>query len=150
MKLFVVFGAVLVLLAGCGGPSHPTLTTDQLPAAAEEAPVVVSPPVASAPVPDYAGTYSVQDSAICQLSIAIIRQATGYTFSCDDTHGSVDIVRENGATYLTFLGLKGQEPAEDISALWQDSVLLIQNYGNSMNEYTRFGSCDAKYLELRR
>jgi len=98
----------------------------------------------------YAGTYAVTDTTICPLSIAVAQQGSHYTYTYQGTRGRVEIVNDVAETYFTFIGLKGQEPEEDITAAWQDSVLLIQNYGNSMNEYTRFASCDAKYLELYR
>ncbi|MCA8832690.1 hypothetical protein [Hymenobacter pini] len=113
-------------------------------------------PTASAsttPQPVYAGTYTVRDSTDCSLSITITRQGPGYAFSCSNgrtVQGTVEISEEADGTYFTFVGLKGDDPEEDIPALWQDSVLLIQNYGNSMNEYTRFSNCEAKYLELYR
>ncbi|QIX62328.1 hypothetical protein HER32_14530 [Hymenobacter sp. BT18] len=105
------------------------------------------------PAPDYTGTYAVLDTAICPLSITITRHGSTYSFSCTNgltTSGRVEISQEADGTYFTFIGLKGQEPAEDISAAWEDNTLRIQNYGNSMNDYTRFGNCDAKYLDLRR
>jgi len=105
------------------------------------------------PEPNYTGTYVVPDTAICPLSITITRQGNAYSFSCTNgltTEGKVEVSREADGTYVTFVGLKGQEPAEDISAAWEDGTLRIQNYGNSMNENTHFGNCDAKYLELRR
>ncbi|MET4107944.1 hypothetical protein [Hymenobacter sp. UYP22] len=98
----------------------------------------------------YAGTYAVQDTAVCSLSISVAQLGNYYTYTCQGIRGQVEVTKDEAETYFTFIGLKGQEPEEDISASWQDSVLLIQNYGNSMNEYTRFGDCDAKYLELHR
>ena len=36
----------------------------------------------------------------------------------------------------------------NISGMIDESVITIQNYGNSMNPYTIFPSCDAKYIRL--
>ncbi|TYZ06888.1 hypothetical protein FY528_16580 [Hymenobacter lutimineralis] len=105
------------------------------------------------PNSEYAGVYAVSDTAICPLFITITRQGNAYLFSCTNgrtTKGNVQISREADGMYFTFVGLKGEDLEEDISASWEDGTLRIQNYGNSMNEYTRFGNCDAKYLELRR
>lgn len=123
------------------------------PPATSRSATSVTPAPATSPAalnsgPNYAGTYAVQDTAVCQLSITVKKQASSYTYSYAATQGLVEVTREGSDTYFTFIGLKGQDPEEDVSAVWQDSVLLIQNSGNSMNEYTRFGSCDAKYLEL--
>jgi hypothetical protein len=92
----------------------------------------------------------VQDTTVCSLSITISRQADGYHFISGGTQGKVAVMQQDGETYLTLLGLKGTEPQTDIEVAWQDTMLVLQNYGNSMNEYTRFGQCDAKYLELVR
>jgi hypothetical protein len=92
----------------------------------------------------------VQDTAVCAFSITITKQASTYRFAMGKTRGQVQVERQGAETYLIFLGLKGADPQDDVEAFWQDSLLLIQNYGNSMNQYTRFEQCDAKYLELVR
>jgi hypothetical protein len=52
--------------------------------------------------------------------------------------------------------LKAAEPSavapemDDVQAVWEDSVIRLQNTGNSMNYYVQFEQCDAKYLELVR
>ncbi|WBA41801.1 hypothetical protein [Hymenobacter canadensis] len=139
MRLILLV-ATLLAAAGCERPEA-RLGTEATDA----------PNTASSAEAVYAGTYTVQDTAVCALSIIVTRRGgNGYFYSSEGVTGKVDITKEGIETYFTFVGLKGQEPPEDISATWQDSVLLIQNYGNSMNEYTRFGGCDAKYLELRR
>jgi hypothetical protein len=135
--------ALLLAVAGCS-------PADNNPA---DHPTVESPAASNADIPAepaYAGTYAVQDTAICALVIGITKRGSSYFFSSEGVTGKVSVSQEGSETYFTFVGLKGEQPSEDISAVWQDSVLLIQNYGNSMNEYTRFGGCDAKYLELRR
>ena len=145
MKTIVLgLGSALLGLSAC--QEHP---------AAKAGPTVApptSPPVLarSAPALRYAGTYAVTDTAVCALAITITQQGKGYRFRTGDAQGPVTITREGADTYFTFVGLKGEEPAVDIEAAWADSALLIQNYGNSMNPYQRFGQCDAKYLTLRR
>jgi hypothetical protein len=134
--------SILLLLSAC----------EQRPATAPPAANATEQHVRLKPdlAPNYAGTYAVTDTAVCALSITITRQGPGYRFRSDEQQGPVTITREGADTYFTFVGLKGDEPAVDIEAAWADSALLIQNYGNSMNEYTRFASCGAKYLTLRR
>jgi hypothetical protein len=146
MKLSITgLGSLLLVLCACGEPP----TTREQPAKRLPAPLAVPRPTA-APAPRYAGTYAVTDTAVCALAITITRQGQGYRFRTDQQQGPVTVTREGADTYFTFVGLKGEEPAVDIEAAWADSALLIQNYGNSMNPYQRFGQCDAKYLTLRR
>lgn len=102
------------------------------------------------PAPRYAGTYAVTDTAGCALAITIAQHGQGFRFRIGEKEGPVHIDQEGVNTYFTFVGLKGADPAVDVEAAWADSALLIQNYGNSMNPYQRFGQCDAKYLALRR
>jgi len=105
----------------------------------------------SAPAkPTYTGTYTVQDTAVCPLSIIITKQAGGYSFTTGITQGQVQVDQQGSSTYFTFIGLQGADPADNVEAVWQDSMLVIQNTGNFMNPYTRFEQCDAKYLELVR
>jgi hypothetical protein len=113
-------------------------------------PAVATNPASHPAKPTYAGTYTVQDTAVCAVSITIIEQAGGYRFEAGNAHGQVQVIRQETDTYLVFKGLKGGDPADDVEAAWQDSMLVIQNYGNSMNQYLRFAQCDAKYLELLR
>ncbi|WP_157530627.1 hypothetical protein [Hymenobacter norwichensis] len=126
-------------------------TTSATPAAPMP-PAAASPSTSpSAPAkPIYAGTYTVQDTAVCALSITIGKQADGYSFTTGTTQGQVQVEQQDSSTYFTFAGLKGADPVDDVEAVWQDSMLVIQNTGNSMNPYTRFEQCDAKYLELVR
>ena len=38
----------------------------------------------------------------------------------------------------------------DIQGMYSDNTIFIQNYGNAMNEYNHFTSCDKKYIYLVR
>ena len=143
MKLLFTGISCGLLLAACGEKQQAT-TSPAPPLATEKA------AVAATPAPRYSGIYTVTDTAVCKLSITVTQRPNGYYFTCDQSQGPIAVSQDESGTYFTFVGLKGDEPAIDIAANWQDSVLLIQNYGNSMNEYTRFGGCNAKYLELRR
>lgn len=144
MKSLACLSAAL-LLAAC----HPT-PPDTPGAADTAAPTAVAPPPAAPAQPRFEGTYAVTDTT-CDLSITITRRDTSYFFACDSVRGPVQVWRDATGPDMgfVFVGLKGIEPEEDISCAWQDSMLLIQNYGNSMNEYQRF-DCGDKYLELRR
>lgn len=37
-----------------------------------------------------------------------------------------------------------------IQSLWQEEEIFIQNYGNSMNYYTKFSECGDKYITLQK
>ena len=158
MKLSAVFitAATCLALVACESKtpasSAPAATapSTQVPAGGTDTTTATAPSSSKTVAPTYAGTYAVQDTAVCALSITVEKQAGGYSFSCGGIRGNVEVTREDSTTYFTFVGLKGAEPAIDVQAVWEDSVLLIQNSGNSMSEYTRFAQCDAKYLELVR
>jgi hypothetical protein len=144
MKAAFLTGPSFLLLLGCQ-PATPD------PAAAPEAPAaaVVGPEPAASARPRYEGTYALTDTT-CALSITITRRDTNYFFACDTVRGPVRVWRDDTATGFTFVGLKSIDPEDDnIGCAWQDSMLIIQNYGNAMNEYQRF-ACGDKYLELRR
>lgn len=132
------------LIASSCQKSRPAAVVQK--SSAEEASASAQP----VPRPHYAGTYTNQDSTDCDLAITILEKENQYFFVKDKIRGTVKVTKQDSSTYLTFVGLKNIYPEEaDIEALWQDSVLLVQNYGNAMNEYERF-NCEAKYLELRR
>ncbi|MDO7877265.1 hypothetical protein Q5H93_21145 [Hymenobacter sp. ASUV-10] len=134
----------LLALAAC----QPAATDAPATTAPAEAPAAVSAPPAR---PRFEGTYAATDTT-CNLSITITRRDTSYFFACDSLRGPVRVWRNatDSDVGFVFVGLKSIEPEDDdISCAWQDSMLLIQNYGNAMNEYQRF-DCGDKYLELRR
>lgn len=141
MKRLLCLAALGGLLLAACQPEAPATTA--APEATPSTPAVAAP---AAP-PRYEGTY--RDTS-CALTIQITRRDTSYFFACNGVRGPVEVARDDADTGFTFVGLKGFSPVEDVGCVWQDSVLLIQNYGNAMNEYTRFRDCDAKYLELRR
>lgn len=148
-RCFVALTCLSATLAACEQKAASSTTPTTLaPAVTTDTALPQAPLPLSAPT--YAGTYTVQDTAVCALSITITKQANTYQFVMGETHGQVQVDRQGSETYLTFLGLKGADPQDNVEAVWQDSLIVIQNYGNSMNEYTRFEQCDAKYLELVR
>jgi hypothetical protein len=149
-----LWGMKRLLLLTLGGGLG--LAACQPAAPATKAPAATPPPPVSCPLPAapprYEGTYAGTDSADCPLAITITRRDTSYFFAHDTVRGPVRVWRDAAGTEtgFTFVGLKSVDPEdEDIGCVWQDSMLLLQNYGNAMNEYQRF-ACGAKYLELRR
>lgn len=51
----------------------------------------------------------------------------------------VKILKENSTTYLDF---------GNISSMYDNDTIYIQNSGNSINQYLHFKNCDEKYIHL--
>jgi len=145
MRAFPLVLAVPVVLSALA-------CTGSEPAPAPPASVLAPPPSAPAPAPPsaygpYVGSY-VGDTSVCALEIELIDQGGKLTFRSGRIAGDVVISKQPDETYLTFVGLKGASPPDDVQAAFMDGKVVIQNSGNAMNPYTRFAQCDAKYLEL--
>jgi hypothetical protein len=46
--------------------------------------------------------------------------------------------------------LLGDNPKDEVSGLFNNDTIVIQNYGNAMNQYIVFSECGTKYIELVR
>ncbi|MEI6347297.1 MAG: hypothetical protein WCP69_05050 [Bacteroidota bacterium] len=99
---------------------------------------------------DYSGTYSITDKSVCDLTIEIQKKDTNFTYTSGKTKGNIEIIKQENEVYLNLLAINGKSPKGDVEAKYENETLLIQNEGNSMNKYTNFSKCDAKYLELKR
>jgi len=55
--------------------------------------------------------------------------------------GKLDILDDGSHTYLKM---------NSIEALYYKNSIVIQNSGNSMNDYTYFDFCDSKYLNFHK
>ena len=117
------------------------------------------------------------DSADCELSVEIIKNKKGYIYhlktSLRDLKGKISITRdESNELYLVLEGIPWDEYLGDVSNETDDNetkddvkkenvktpvgidasvatdTLTIQNYGNSMNNYTKIGECGRKYIVL--
>lgn len=53
--------------------------------------------------------------------------------------GSLNITKENKITYLDF---------NEISSMYSNDTIYIQNSGNSNNEYLYFNQCNEKFIYL--
>lgn len=141
MKLLVTAALGGLLLPACQ-PATPDT------AAAMDTPAVEATPAR----PRFEGTYTVTDTT-CGLSIIITRRDTSYFFECPSARarGPVRVWYNPGdpAPGLTFVGLRGDE-TRDVSCVWEDNMLVMQNYGNAMNDYLFFPGCSGKYLTFRR
>lgn len=68
--------------------------------------------------------------------------------------GEAEIVVDGNGNYIVFKGLKYIEYDEnikgypDVSGSVKGDTIIIQNYGNSMNNYTKLNGCEEKYIYL--
>jgi hypothetical protein len=110
---------------------------------------------------DISGTYKAVDDESCPLVIDIFKKNKGYRYSIvrngKKETGIAELVLENdGEESVYFKGLKywaydkRYDDNSDIGGGFDDDTLIIQNYGNSMNEYTKFNECGGKYLAFVR
>jgi len=99
---------------------------------------------------DYTGTYHIVDKTSCDISIVIKKSGNYLTYKSGNVEGKVEIIVEDKDTYLNFMAINGKSPEGDCEAKYENESLMIQNEGNSMNQYNHFKQCDAKYLELKK
>lgn len=122
-------------------------------------------------VENIAGIYTSSTTAgdACNFSIEISESAGTYIYILkssrkdkegilllekSDSGGEQNILLE-GLKYDSYEGDKSSKNAPNIemsgvSALLKDNSITIQNTGNSMNSFTIFKDCDAKYIELKK
>lgn len=123
----------------------------------------------------FEGIYTSED---CDLSVQITKTKEGYTYflqtSARKLKGKASISQnEAGEKYVTLEGIQWDDYEGDISnedetdsvsnrettakaieipvgidASYVKDTLTIQNYGNSMNSYTKISECGAKYIRL--
>tara|TARA_B110000037_G_C16964189_1_gene442245 strand:+ start:474 stop:740 length:267 start_codon:yes stop_codon:yes gene_type:complete len=58
----------------------------------------------------------------------------------------IDTVKNN--VYFLFTNLNSESEGYAIEAQVNDDELIIQNYGNAMNQYHHIKDCDVKYIHL--
>ncbi|RUT69691.1 hypothetical protein D0817_13795 [Flavobacterium cupreum] len=123
----------------------------------------------------FEGIYTSED---CDLSVQITKTKEGYAYflqtSTRKVNGKATIAQnESGEKYVTLEGIQWDDYEGDISneeekdsvsnpektakdmeipvgidASYVKDTLTIQNYGNSMNSYTKISECGAKYIRL--
>lgn len=93
-----------------------------------------------------AGVYVLDECENGRFKIQIEKSGTEYNYRILDKEksigkGKVRITKDGDVTYLTF---------GNIGSLWEDGSIIVQNYGNAMNEYNHFTQCDSKYLTFKK
>lgn len=99
---------------------------------------------------DLDGKYVLDSSYDCSIEIVIDREHFYSRVNKSEMRGKLGIVNEDNELYLTFHGLVGSFPESDVKAEYKDSMIFIQNYGNSINDFTVFADCSSKYLILEK
>ncbi len=105
-------------------------------------------------VTDYSGVYKTSGEGICQIAITIIQNEQGIVYQIKgdklDCVGKIIIEESDGNTYFSFDGKIAENAPKTISGQFINGTIMIQNYGNAMNEYHFFKQCDEKYLEFKK
>lgn len=123
-----------------------------------------------------AGTYKLNKETGCNLTIEISKSKGAYSYHFKSRtrtlKGKVTFIRslEEKVVYINFNGIEWEDNRGDISrdgpddepketeylptsveGLLSDDEIIIQNYGNAMNSYTKLGECsDEKYIHLKK
>lgn len=106
----------------------------------------------------------------CKLVIKLIKTKGGYSFSLRTNKRNVQgkaklVINGPDEKYILLEDIPWDEYEGNISNedtvetkdveipigidfFYRKDTLTIQNYGNSMNYYTKFGECGAKYIQL--
>jgi len=104
--------------------------------------------------PDYSGIYKVSAENTCQLTIAITKENQNFNYQIKgenlDCTGKLIIEDFEGEIYFTFDGQIAENAPKVVSAKFVDNSIMVQNYGNSMNEYNYFKQCEEKFLEFKK
>ncbi len=98
------------------------------------------------------GVYHMRETDDCNLEVNILKDNTKYMYKISTTERKADglltLSMEGKNVYLHFKGLLADDPPVTVSGAFLEGMVVIQNYGNSMNQYTTFSECGPKYLEL--
>lgn len=102
--------------------------------------------------PDYSGIYKLSDDQACDLVITIKKDNSGYYYSINSSgvksSGKLAVDKNEEQVYIVFNGTLRSGDNAAVEGTYSDGKIIIQNYGNSINEYICFKKCDRKYLEF--
>ncbi|MBL3658890.1 hypothetical protein [Fulvivirga sediminis] len=96
------------------------------------------------------GRYILTGVNDCQFVIDISGSDYHVKTTEREIKGSIEIKENEDEMYLLFKGFVGDDPEEEIVGKYEEGTIIIQNYGNSVNPYTRLNECSDKYLVLER
>ena len=92
------------------------------------------------------------DAGVCNLTIGIRKDDHIYVYSIHGagvkSSGKLAVEKVGEQVYLTFSGMLRSGDRSEVTGVYSDNAITIQNYGSSMNEYVCFKQCDTKYLRL--
>lgn len=95
---------------------------------------------------NFDGSYSLSNASDCDKMLYIDIKNNFFSIYSSElnikgkklvTKGTLDLLKNNANIYLKM---------GSIEALYNENHLVIQNSGNSMNDYNYFDFCDYKYL----
>lgn len=99
---------------------------------------------------DYSGHYLSDAESGCKIEIIITKAKSGYDYQIKGKNinlsGKAEISNVETESYIIFKSKKKGKKSQDIEALLTSDSITIQNYGNAMNNYIHFKSCDAKFI----
>jgi hypothetical protein len=103
---------------------------------------------------EYTGSYKTIDQESCPIVLSIFSQKDELhykiTTSSRELVGQLVIIKQDNEVSLRFVDLLGDNPKDEVSGLFNNDTIVIQNYGNAMNQYIVFSECGTKYIELVR
>lgn len=103
-------------------------------------------------MPDITGVYRLPETS-CDIVITFLKDGDDYQYYIKGNHidvqGKAKVSCSDSTYYVTFDGpTSGNNKPGSLSGQYEENKLLIQNYGNSQNEYSFFDECPYKYLEF--
>ena len=105
-------------------------------------------------IQEFTGTYKLEDNNNCFIELFITSNKDNFQYRIKtnkiEKEGRLEITKNENEVYFKFIGLLGTETKEEISGQYMNKKIVIQNYGNAMNQFIRFSECDMKYLELEK
>ena len=95
------------------------------------------------------GTYKLEGNNDCNLIITLKNNNYVLKSTKRTNSGEFEVLEEKDVL-ISFKNLYGDDPREQFYAKYENESLFIQNYGNSMNQFTRISECSSKYLILKK
>ncbi|RNL69203.1 hypothetical protein ED312_22670 [Sinomicrobium pectinilyticum] len=102
---------------------------------------------------DYNGIYELIGRNECKLQIKLKDDKLNLKSNSREGSGVVEVSKGNGKIFLLFRvenSSRNLETKTEFRGEYEDSSILIQNYGNSENPFSQLEECEDKYLVLKR